>query len=89
MKEWTALIPGLLFYVIGIPAGLTALLWWRRDDLHAAEPRRAQELMWFVYGGAFHSHHSLRAPYYDNSSDVSVHRQQKARTHFPLGQALS
>ena len=43
-------IPGLIVYVFGIPVGLVALLWWRRDDLHCDEPRRAQELMWFVYG---------------------------------------
>ena len=43
-------VPGLIIYVIGVPAGLMALLWWRRNDLHAGSPRRAQELMWFVYG---------------------------------------
>jgi len=43
-------VPGIVFYVVGVPVGLMALLWWRRDDLHADEPRRAQELMWFVYG---------------------------------------
>jgi hypothetical protein len=43
-------MPGIVFYIVGVPVGIMALLWWRRDDLHADEPRRAQELMWFVYG---------------------------------------
>mmetsp|Transcript_32056 Transcript_32056/g.80613 ORF Transcript_32056/g.80613 Transcript_32056/m.80613 type:complete len:295 (-) Transcript_32056:159-1043(-) len=47
---WAIGVPGLLIYVVGIPVGLVALLYWRRNDLHASKPRRAQELLWFVYG---------------------------------------